>query len=84
MLVIVTKAGETAPSLKPRRKRTVAKPAKLVGAARYIHTIPQIILDFFFEQVSRLLQGMQTMKDMTRLTHTVAPTNLVSGSRLIK
>ena len=40
MDVIVTKAGETAPSVKPRRNLTAAKPAKLFGAARHIQTIP--------------------------------------------
>lgn len=40
MDVMVTKAGETAPSVKPRRNLTAAKPAKLFGAARHIQTIP--------------------------------------------
>ncbi len=43
LLVMVTNAGETAPSLKPRRKRTAAKSAKFVGA-KHVHTIPQMIL----------------------------------------
>lgn len=42
---MVMKAGETAPSAKPKRNRTVAKPAKLVGAARHMQTIPQTTLE---------------------------------------
>lgn len=44
MLEMVTNAGETAPSQKPRRKRTAAKPAYVVGAARHMQTIPQMTL----------------------------------------
>lgn len=45
MAVSVTKAGDTAPSQKPSRKRTVAKPAKLFGAARQRQTPPQMMLN---------------------------------------
>jgi hypothetical protein len=41
MDVIVTKAGDTAPSVKPKRNLTAAKPAKFLGAARHMHTMPQ-------------------------------------------
>lgn len=44
MLVNVMNAGDTAPSQKPRKKRTVAKPAKLLVAARHRQTAPQTIL----------------------------------------
>lgn len=44
MAVMVTNAGLTQPSVMPKRKRTVAKPANFVGAARQRHIAPQIIL----------------------------------------
>lgn len=53
MLDMVTNAGETAPSQKPSRNRTVANPAYVVGAARHMHTIPQITLSDQFETLSR-------------------------------
>lgn len=43
-LVMVMKAGETAPSAKPSMNLTAAKPAKLVGAAKHMQTMPQITL----------------------------------------
>ena len=39
--VMVMKAGETAPSAKPRKHLTVTKPAKLCGAARHMQIMPQ-------------------------------------------
>lgn len=42
---MVTKAGDTAPSLNPNRNLTAANPAKFLGAARHMHIPPQIRLD---------------------------------------
>jgi len=39
--VMAMKAGLTHPSAKPRNDRTVAKPAKLFGLARYMQIPPQ-------------------------------------------
>lgn len=41
--VIIKKAGETPPSVKPSRNRTAVKPLKLLGAAKQPVMIPQVI-----------------------------------------
>lgn len=72
MLDMVTNAGETAPSQNPRRNRTAAKPAYVVGAAKHMHTMPQITLN------------NQLCTSSSGLTYIVIPTNLASGNLLIK
>lgn len=42
---MVTKAGDTAPSLNPNRNLTAANPVKFLGAARHMQIPPQITLD---------------------------------------
>lgn len=44
MLDSVTKAGLTAPSAAPSRKRVAAKPANEVGAARHMQMAPQTMM----------------------------------------
>jgi hypothetical protein len=42
--VMMMKAGETLPSVKPRKKRIAAIPPKLLGEARHISTAPQAMM----------------------------------------
>jgi hypothetical protein len=71
---MVTKDGDTAPSAKPNKNRTVAKPAKLVGAARHMHMMPQMIL---FTEVSSYFKSSRVVFEDS---YTVPPTNLVRCS----
>jgi hypothetical protein len=70
--VIVTNAGETAPSENPSMKRTAAKLAKLWGAARHMQIAPQIIL---FVSVSMAYSALVVWE-----FYTVMPTSFVKGN----
>ena len=70
--VMVTNAGETAPSENPSKNRTAAKLAKLCGAARHIHIAPQMMLQI---PCQRRVEAV-----VASCTYTVTPTSFVNGN----
>lgn len=73
------KEGDTAPSVKPSKKRVAPKLAKLLEAPRHISTPPHRMLHIRVRCMTEC-----NVEYKSGMTNMVIPTNRVIGSRLIK